>query len=133
MNGLTVQVYSKAKDGSKYLTKNFKVKEFACSDGTDTIFISQELVEILQDIRDYFGKPLVINSGYRTEAKNKSVGGAQYSQHKYGLAADIHINGVSPKKIAEYAEKILPRKGGIGIYSTFVHIDVRQTKSRWKG
>ena len=40
MNGATVKVYSKAKDGSKALSANFKVREFACSDGTDTIFIA---------------------------------------------------------------------------------------------
>ncbi len=133
MNGITVQVYSKNKDGSKKLSKNFKVREFACSDGTDTIFVSQDLVDVLQRIRDHFGKPLIINSGYRTEAKNKAVGGALYSQHKYGTAADIYISGVSPKKIAEYTEELLTDRGGIGIYSNFVHIDVRTVKSRWKG
>lgn len=133
MHGMTVQVYSKNKDGSKQLSKNFKVREFACSDGTDTIFVSQELVDVLQKIRDHFGKPLIINSGYRTEAKNRAVGGAQYSQHKYGTAADIRISGVSQKRIAGYAEELLPNSGGIGIYSSFVHIDVRETKSRWRG
>lgn len=133
MHGMTVQVYSKNKDGSKQLSKNFKVREFACSDGTDTIFVSQELVDVLQKIRDHFGKPLIINSGYRTEAKNRAVGGAQYSQHKYGTAADIRISGVSQKRIADYAEELLPNSGGIGIYSSFVHIDVRETKSRWRG
>ena len=133
MNGMTVKVYSKAKDGSKALSKNFKVKEFACSDGTDTVFVSADLVTVLQKIRDHFGKAVVINSGYRTEAKNKAVGGAAYSQHKYGTAADIHITGVTPKQIAAYAETLLPGTGGIGIYGSFCHVDVRKTKSRWNG
>ena len=133
MNGMTVKVYSKAKDGSKALSKNFKVKEFACSDGTDTVFVSPDLVTVLQKIRDHFGKAVVINSGYRTEAKNKAVGGAAYSQHKYGTAADIHITGVTPKQIAAYAETLLPGTGGIGIYGSFCHVDVRKTKSRWNG
>lgn len=133
MNGQTVRVYSKAKDGDTKLKKNFKVKEFACSDGTDTIFISSLLVDILQKIRDHYGKPVIINSAYRTEAHNKKVGGAAYSQHKYGIAADIHINGVTPKELAAYIETLLPTSGGIGIYSSFVHVDVRRTKSRWNG
>ena len=133
MAGQVVKVYSKAKEGNVKLSKNFTVKEFACSDGTDTVFISLALVNLLQKIRNYFGKAVIINSAYRTEAHNKSIGGATYSQHKYGLAADIHINGVTPKEIAAYVETLMPSSGGIGIYKSFVHVDVRQVKSRWNG
>lgn len=133
MNGATVKVYSKAKDGSKKLSANFKVREFACSDGTDVIFISEGLVAVLQQIRSHFGKAVTINSAYRTVAKNRAVGGATYSQHLYGLAADITVKGVAPKDVAAYAETLMPNTGGIGIYSTFTHIDVRAVKSRWKG
>ena len=133
MAGQVVKVYSKAKEGNVRLSKNFTVKEFACSDGTDTVFISLALVNLLQKIRDHFGKAVIINSAYRTEAHNKSIGGATYSQHKYGLAADIHINGVTPKEIAAYVETLMPSSGGIGIYKSFVHVDVRQVKSRWNG
>lgn len=133
MAGQVVKVYSKAKEGNVKLSKNFTVKEFACSDGTDTVFISLTLVNLLQKIRDHFGKAVIINSAYRTEAHNKSIGGATYSQHKYGLAADIHINGVTPKEIASYVETLMPSSGGIGIYKSFVHVDVRRVKSRWNG
>ena len=133
MAGQVVKVYSKAKEGNVRLSKNFTVKEFACSDGTDTVFISLALVNLLQKIRDHFGKVVIINSAYRTEAHNKAIGGATYSQHKYGLAADIHINGVTPKEIAAYVETLLPSSGGIGIYKSFCHIDVRRVKSRWNG
>ena len=133
MNGAAVRVYSRAKDGLTALSPHFKVREFACSDGTDTVFVSPALVEVLEKVRVHFGKPVHINSGYRTEAKNKAVGGAAYSQHKYGLAADIHIDGVTPKQIASYVETLLPNTGGIGIYKTFTHIDVRKVRSRWNG
>ena len=133
MNGANVKVYSKAKDGSKKLSTNFKVSEFACSDGSDPVFISPELVEVLQKIRDHFGKPVTINSGFRTVTKNKAVDGATYSQHLYGMAADITVKGISPKVVAAYAETLMPNTGGIGIYDTFTHIDVRKTKSRWNG
>lgn len=133
MNGISVNVYSKAKDGNKQLSKNFKVKEFACQDGTDTILVSPELIDILQKIRNRFGKPVSINSAYRTEAHNKKIGGSTYSQHKYGTAADIKISGISPKTIASYVETLMPINGGIGVYSSFCHIDVRTTKARWNG
>lgn len=133
MNGASVKVYSKVKDGGKSLSAHFKVREFACSDGADPVFISPELVDVLEKIRVHFGKPVTINSAYRTPAKNKAVGGATYSQHLYGIAADISIKGVTPKAVAEYAEKLLPSTGGIGIYSTFTHVDVRKVKSRWNG
>ena len=97
------------------------------------MFISLVLVNLLQKIRDHFGKAVIINSAYRTETHNKSIGGATYSQHKYGLAADIHINGVTPKEIAAYIETLLPSSGGIGIYKNFCHVDVRRVKSRWNG
>lgn len=130
-NMITINAYSKAKDGNKKLSANFKVKEFACKDGSDPIFIAPELVEVLQKIREHFGKAVNINSAYRTPTHNKKEGGAAYSQHLYGKAADIRISGVSPKQIAAYAETLLPNTGGIGIYSNFVHIDVREVKSRW--
>ena len=134
MNGATVKVYSLAKDGSKQLSAHFKVREFACHDGSDTVFVSDKLVEVLEKIRGHFGKPVVINSAYRTDAYNsRTKDAAKFSQHKYGLAADITIQGVTPSQIASYAETLLPGTGGIGIYKSFTHIDVRKTKSRWNG
>ena len=130
---MAIKAYSKAKDGNKKLSANFKVKEFACTDGSDPIFIDSDLVEVLQKIRSHFGKPVTITSAYRTPTKNKACGGTAYSQHLYGKACDIKSGGVEPKRVAAYAEKLLKNKGGIGIYSTFTHIDVRSTKSRWNG
>ena len=125
--------YSLALAGSKAVARNFRVREFACHDGTDTVFIADELVALLQAIRDHFGKPVSINSGYRTEVWNKKQGGAAQSQHKYGRAADIAIAGVTPGEIAAYARTLMPDWGGIGVYKTFCHVDVRLGKSRWQG
>lgn len=128
-----IQAYSKKKDGNKALSKNFRVKEFACTDGTDPIFIDSELVAVLQKIRSHFGKSVTITSAYRTPSRNKAVGGQTYSQHQYGKAADIKVKGIAPGKVADYAETLLKNRGGIGRYSTFTHIDVRAEKARWKG
>lgn len=46
--------------------------------------------EVLQPIRDAWGNPIVISSGYRCPRLNKAVGGAANSQHAFGSAADIH-------------------------------------------
>ena len=140
---MAINAYSLARDGNKKLSANFAVREFACKDGSDPIFIDSELVELLQKIRDHFGKPVVINSAYRTAAYNlsKKVGGAKFSQHQYGKAADIYIQGVLITKIADYVNTLMPDRGGIGTYPSkpgvrdcaFVHVDVRKDKGRWKG
>lgn len=130
---VTIHAYSKAKDGSKKLSANFRVREFACRDGSDPILVAPELVEVLQKIRDHFGQAVTVNSGYRTAAYNKKIDGATYSQHCYGTAADIKVKNVAPKTVAAFAETLLPKKGGIGIYPTFTHVDVREVKSRWNG
>lgn len=132
--GMTeVHVYSKKKEGSVKVADHFKVSEFACKDGSDTVLIHPKLASVLEEIRTHFGKPVNISSGYRTDAYNKKVGGAEYSQHKYGTAADISITGITPKQIAAYAETKLKNTGGIGIYGTFCHVDVRTDKARWNG
>ena len=130
---MAINAYSLAKDGTTYISKNFRVREFACKDGSDPVFIDDDLVGVLQQIRDHFGKAVIITSAFRTASHNKKVGGATYSQHCYGKAADIKVSGVAPSKVAEYVETLMPNTGGIGRYSTFTHVDVRATKSRWNG
>ena len=70
-----IKAYSLKKDGNKKLSTNFKVKEFACNDGSDPIFIDTELVEVLQKVRNHFGKPVTITSAYRTPPHNSREGG----------------------------------------------------------
>lgn len=130
---MAIQVYSLSKEGYKQLSANFRVREFRCRDGSDPIFVDDALVSILQKIREHFGKPLTITSGYRTPGHNKACGGAAYSQHLYGRAADFKIAGVGPDTVAAYAETLLPHSGGIGLYPSFVHLDVSTAKRRWKG
>ena len=134
-----IESYSLAKDGEKKLSANFKVREFACGDGSDAVLIDQELVIVLQCIREHFGKPLHITSGYRTLTHNKKVGGSPKSQHLYGMAADIQVKDTPPEFVAQYAETLLPNTGGIGLYPKksgrakgWVHVDVRKAKARWK-
>lgn len=126
-----VKTYSVKKDGSTYLSNNFKVSEFKCNDGSDTVLISDKLVDLLQNIRDHFGVAVTINSAYRTESYNKKIGGATKSQHVNGTAADIVVKGATPLEVAQYVEHIMPDSGGIGVYQSFTHVDVRANRSRW--
>ena len=118
-------------DGNKKITEHFKLKEFACKN-SEAIIISEKLCYILEAIRAHFEKPVTVTSGYRTPEYNAKIGGAVKSQHILGLAADIKINGVAPDDIASYARTLMPTYGGIGIYSTFTHIDVRDKLTNWK-
>lgn len=119
-------------DGDKKITEHFKLKEFACKN-SEAVIISEKLCYILEAIRSHFGRAITITSGYRTPEYNAKVGGAVKSQHMLGFAADIKINSVKPSDIASYARILMPTYGGIGIYSTFTHIDVRDTIANWKG
>lgn len=128
---MAIKTYSRKRDGNFKLSPNFLVKEFACKDGSDKILVDTELVALLQKIREHFGKPITINSAYRNATYNKKVGGVSNSQHVKGTAADIVVSGVVPEEVAKYAEYIMPDKGGIGLYGSFVHVDVRAKRSRW--
>lgn len=126
------------KDYRTSVSKNFKSNEFACQGKgcCSSVLIDEDLVKYLQDIRDHFGAPVTITSGYRCEKHNKAVGGATGSRHTKGQAADIMVKGAKPATVAAYAESIGIK--GIGLYETtrdgyFVHIDTRSKKSFWYG
>lgn len=136
---MSVVTYSMKKDWNKKLSKNFSAYEFACNDKSDEFKVATELVGTLQQVRDHFGKPVIINSAYRTPAYNISIGGSSRSQHCMGTAADICIKGVDPLRIALYIASLpyFQTHGGIGYYNRaqvtggFVHVDVRLNVSRW--
>lgn len=131
----TVTAYSRSGDGALPLERNFKVSEFACRDGSDAVFVSPQLVEVLQQIRDHFRAAVIINSGYRTPTHNAKVGGAAASQHLYGTAADITVRGHAPAEVGAYARALMPDFGGVGVYAKkgFTHVDVRQRRADWQG
>lgn len=135
-----IRQYSLAKNGDRRLAPDFKVREFRCKDGTDTVMVDETLTVVLQCIREHFGKPVTITSGYRTAAHNAAVGGAKSSQHLLGRAADIRVEGVSVEDVAAYAESLMPDWGGVGRYPVkagraagWVHVDTRAEKARWRG
>lgn len=134
---MPVSTYSMKTHAEHSLSPNFKVKEFACKDGSDAVNIDDALVTALERVRAHFGKAVNINSGYRSQAYNAQIGGATNSQHIQGTAADFRITGVNPREIARYLEVTFPG-GGQGLYDYgpsdkpgFNHLDVRAGKARW--
>ena len=116
-----------------YLSENFKESELACK-GTGQLpaqGMDPKLIELLEHIRAHFGKPIVINSGYRSPAHNAKVGGAKNSYHVKGMAADIVVRGVPARVVHAYLNET--HYGGVGKYSRFTHVDVRDGKARWNG
>lgn len=130
-----IHAYSKAASGGKQLSAHFKVREFACGDGSDAVLVAPRLVMVLETIRVHFGSPVVIHSAYRTPQYNAKVNGVAHSQHCYGMAADISVKDQTPAAVAAFARQLMPDWGGVGIYAKkgFTHIDVREKRSDWTG
>ncbi|MCH5241814.1 MAG: DUF882 domain-containing protein [Muribaculaceae bacterium] len=91
------------------LTENFTLEELTASttararkiDNTPNELQKSNLLrlakEILQPVRNRWGKPIIITSGYRSPALNKAVGGVATSQHLQGEAADINLGKNNPE------------------------------------
>lgn len=125
-----IKCYIMDTDANEKIGQHFKVREFACKDGSQVVFIDDYLISILDVLRNQIGKPIHINSGYRTPEWNAKCEGAKYSYHMRGMAADIRVNGISPKELANILNKIVPNECGIIVYKSWIHFDVRQSKYR---
>jgi uncharacterized protein YcbK (DUF882 family) len=121
------------------LSTNFSLPEFASKDGSDfpedvKINLS-ELAHNLQALRDHFGKSITITSGYRSEAHNVRIAGARDSFHVRGMAADLKISGIAPRIVYNAIELLIKlgkmKEGGLGLYNSWVHYDIRGKKIRW--
>ena len=113
------------------LTKDLSRYEFACKCGKcDFDTVDYELAMTLQEIRDYWEKPVVITSGCRCPEYNKTIGSAK-SKHMSGTAADFYVPGISPAKMYDWLDHRYYTKFGIGNGKTFTHLDIRKHKARW--
>lgn len=132
---MAVKTYSLKKDGEKFLSEHFQVKEFKCKDGTDKILINTNLIDVLEKLYKHLNcKAINITSGYRTPSHSVKVGGYSTDQHTKGNAADITAKKqdgtlFSSNEICCALEDIA-HMGGIGrINKTHsVHVDVRGYK-----
>lgn len=125
-------VFDETLDPNEKLSPHFSAHEFKCNDNSRVIVLNKALLDILEEIRTHFNKPVHINSAYRTVQYNSQLkNSSPKSQHMFGNAADIYINGVTSKTLYNYLNESHRNSLGLGIYDTFVHVDVRDGKSRW--
>jgi hypothetical protein len=146
--------------------KYFKVEEFACKDSSPypkryVSLILEPFVELVLDpIREAYGAPLEVTSGYRTDFWNHAVGGAHNSRHRIRevMGKDGHVlviggdaADIAPLKQTNDRVKALrvlieemvrdgklPKLGGYGGYVRWAHVDARPRKPdgriyTWKG
>lgn len=120
------------------LTLNFNRAEFACHgvnccDRSAPVHL--ELVHAVQELRTEIKHRIKIISGFRCRRHNAAIRGAPNSLHTLGLAADINCpdGGPDPDELARIAEEIFRFRGrGIGVYPSWIHLDIRTTASvRW--
>jgi uncharacterized protein YcbK (DUF882 family) len=122
--------------------RNFRPGEFYCKCGTclgvpPNKAATRHLAWVLQQIRDLVNVPIKITSAYRCEQHNQNVGGSTHSQHKLGTAADLQAKGLKAQQLHAAILDLVSSKripeGGLGLYETFVHYDIRPKKARWNG
>ena len=61
----------------------------------------KRMAEFLEEVRSLLGKPLLINSCFRSELVNNSVGSKSSSQHRVGCATDFRVNGMTPDEVVK--------------------------------
>ena len=110
--------------------KYFKLSEF---DSPDILGsgknMNEEFLYMLDAARKIYGKPMRVNSGYRSEAHNKKVGGVSSSSHLKGLAADISCKN-SNERFEMLQAFIKAGFKRIGVANSFIHIDNDKDKSQ---
>lgn len=135
------------------LSRNFDWKEFTKSDTAARLHIINEITDwdvrdnikalvenLLQPLRDVWGGPLFINSGYRCPELNKAVGGVPTSQHAKGQAADVGVT--DPYALAKVVKSMKVEFDQMILYPDFLHLSYRDDgenrgqilyNKKWKG
>lgn len=112
------------------MLKYFNYSEFDSPDvqGSGQL-MDNTLLEMLDEVRDKFDKPIHINSGFRTPAHNEKVGGKENSSHLKGLAVDIACT--NSKDRFDLINCLLDVGfSRIGIAKTFIHADIDPDKAQ---
>jgi hypothetical protein len=92
----------------------------------------QKLAEFLEEVKALLdGKPIMINSAFRSKQVNDSVGSKDTSQHRTGSAADIRVPGMSPDAVVRaLVASGLPFDQVIREFDAWTHISISPTPRR---
>ena len=102
--------------------KHFKREEFECRH-CGNVVIESKLIEILEELRERLGKPVILTSAYRCEEHNKAIGGVPKSAHTRGYAVDV--KAISSRTRYEIVNFLLSKGiNRIGIAWNFIHFDL---------
>lgn len=114
------------------VSKHFSRREFACADGCGFEAVDAELLDIAEQLREKIGA-FTPNCACRCLEHNRNVGSKDTSFHVKGMAMDIPIkDNIRRQEVYEWLDNwVLFERGGLGLYDTFIHIDLRRTKARW--
>jgi zinc D-Ala-D-Ala carboxypeptidase len=87
--------------------------------------------ELLEQVRAVLGKPILVNSAFRSKTVNDAVGSRDTSQHRLGCAADIRVPGVTPKQVVQACvDAKVPFDQIIEEFGSWTHISVPNTKGQ---
>lgn len=123
-----------------YKSKYFSDSEFRCKCGCNLSRedVDDSVVQLADAVREACSFPITVNSSCRCPKHNVAVGGAKQSQHiaikgkKKSLAMDLAPP--APQQLAKLRRACdkLNKNGGVGFYKTFIHIDTRGHRARWR-
>lgn len=127
-----------AADIATRLSPSFTVGELTRSGGRrfQIARIDPEFVGCLQSLRDFVGKAVVVDSGYRSWGYNEAIYERRgkpptLSRHCCGQAADVRVAGMDGMQIAKATIDAYGKNIGVGIGRNYAHIDVRGSWARW--
>jgi Uncharacterized protein conserved in bacteria len=127
------------------ISPHFSLHEFSNSEDGDTMLLDEDVIffitVMLEEFRAWYSRPMNINSGYRTAAYNKRIGGVSNSYHLKALAVDyslpVEFHGFSKARQQEFLDNVktkwydICRKhgkfGNVMYHNTFVHMSLWPT------
>ena len=117
-NNFTVEEFTKSKTAQRLGIDNTKMPTYVFNNVKELVF------QVLQPLRDYICKPIIINSGYRCLKLNAAVGGVPTSQHVQGQAVDIRVKDMTPFEIAQAVLDLHLPYDQMILYNDFLHLSI---------
>jgi uncharacterized protein YcbK (DUF882 family) len=115
------------------INKYFNTVEFVCRCGCGQVIAEPELIRQLTEIREFYGKPVILSCVNRCEKHNMFIGGVEDSQHIRGKAADFRVKDVFMSQLHKDMKNFYRSNKirNLGLYSWGCHIDIREDRRFW--